>query len=93
MTVRVGEAPLRREQVVAVARHFEPVEVSTSARERLSERRHIVDALVASGEPVYRVSPGLRPPAISSPTRACISARNVAAVSAPRSCTWIRCRL
>ncbi len=58
MTVMVGDGALRRAQVVAVARDFEPVEVARVARERLSERRGVIDALVASGTPVYGVSTG-----------------------------------
>jgi histidine ammonia-lyase len=58
MTVVLSGAPLTREQVVAVARGFEPVEISEETRALLARKRSAIDALVASGTPVYGVSTG-----------------------------------
>ncbi|MGH9020685.1 MAG: histidine ammonia-lyase [Acidimicrobiales bacterium] len=58
VTVVVGVEPLSRAQLIAVARGFEPVEVSAEALARLDHRRAAIDAMVASGEPVYGLSTG-----------------------------------
>ena len=44
--------------VIAVARHNAPVELSPRALAAMAESRAHIDALVASSEPVYGVSTG-----------------------------------
>ncbi len=58
MTIDVGTGALTRAQVVAVARDFEPVRLSSSVVESLTRGRAAIDALVASGRPVYGLSTG-----------------------------------
>lgn len=50
---------LTLEQVVAVARDGRPVQLSAAARERIAVCRAGVDALLASGEPVYGLTTGV----------------------------------
>ncbi len=58
MAVVVGIEPLRRSQLVAVARHFEKVALSEEVLLRLERQRAAIDALVESGAPVYGLSTG-----------------------------------
>jgi histidine ammonia-lyase len=58
VTVTVGQQPLDPAQVVAVARQGARVVVSTHALERVAAARSHIEALAASGEPVYGVSTG-----------------------------------
>lgn len=58
MTVVVGLAPLTREQLLAVARRDEPIELSREVLARLERQRVAIDALVATGAPVYGLSTG-----------------------------------
>ncbi len=58
MTVVLSAAPLTRAQVVAVARGFETVEIAAETLAMLAAKRAAIDALVASGTPVYGVSTG-----------------------------------
>lgn len=58
MTIEVGLEPLTRAQLLAVARGFEPVALSTVVVERLTRERAAVDALVDSGQPIYGLSTG-----------------------------------
>ena len=58
MTVVLSAAPLTRAQVVAVARGFEAVEIAAETLAMLAAKRAAIDALVASGTPVYGVSTG-----------------------------------
>ncbi|MFF5991954.1 histidine ammonia-lyase [Prauserella flavalba] len=50
--------PLRRDQVVAVARDRVPVALDTVAEKNLTEARRHVDALAEAAEPAYGVSTG-----------------------------------
>jgi histidine ammonia-lyase len=56
--VVVGTAPMRPEEVVAVARHGAPVRLGDDARDALTVGRAHVDALAAATEPAYGVSTG-----------------------------------
>ena len=58
MAVVIEVEPMRRDQVVAVARRFEPVALSLTVIERLERQRVAIDALVDSGTPVYGLSTG-----------------------------------
>jgi histidine ammonia-lyase len=58
MTIVLDGGALRRDQVVAVARGGEAVELSPAVLHRLAEQRGQIEALVASGRPVYGVSTG-----------------------------------
>jgi histidine ammonia-lyase len=58
VTVVVGLAPLTREQLLAVARRDEPIELSREVLARLERQRVAIDALVATGAPVYGLSTG-----------------------------------
>ena len=58
MTVVLNRAPLTRAEVIAVARGFEPVEIAEETLALLATKRAAIDALVASGTPVYGVSTG-----------------------------------
>jgi histidine ammonia-lyase len=58
VTVVVGLEPLTRAQLIAVARLFEPVALSTEVLERLTRQRNAIDVLVDSGEPIYGLSTG-----------------------------------
>ncbi|MHB1969550.1 MAG: histidine ammonia-lyase [Acidimicrobiales bacterium] len=58
MSVAVGNRPLTRAEVVAVARRFEAVAISDDVRQRLAHQRTAIDRRVASGEPVYGLSTG-----------------------------------
>ena len=58
MAVEVGIEPLRRDQLVAVARQFETITLSDDVLARLERQRAAIDALVESGTPVYGLSTG-----------------------------------
>ena len=58
MTVVMGIRPLGRDALIAVARGFEPVVLDDAVLERLERQRGAIDALVASGTPVYGLSTG-----------------------------------
>ena len=58
MTVVLDGGVLRRDQVVAVARDGEPVEIAAPVLAALAEQRSRIEALVASGHAVYGVSTG-----------------------------------
>jgi histidine ammonia-lyase len=55
----IGDAPLRWQDVVAVARHGARVELSASAWARIDNAQGIVQRIVASGERAYGVNTGL----------------------------------
>ncbi|MDT4893496.1 MAG: histidine ammonia-lyase [Pseudonocardiales bacterium] len=56
--VPVGTGPLTEEDVVAVARHGAPVELSAGAREAIAAARAVVDRLADEAEPHYGISTG-----------------------------------
>jgi histidine ammonia-lyase len=58
VTVVVGVEPLTRDQLVSVARRFEPISLSEEVIERLASQRAAIDALVDSGDPIYGLSTG-----------------------------------
>lgn len=55
----IGDLPLSWQDVVAVARHRLPLELSASAWVRIDNAQAIVQRIVASGERAYGVSTGL----------------------------------
>ncbi len=57
MTVRLSGGAVTIDEVVAVARRRQPVEISAEATEKMSASRRIVETL-AGGEPTYGVSTG-----------------------------------
>ena len=60
LTVVVGAAPLRPEDVVAVARHDARVELDAAALARVAASRALVEGLADDPEPHYGISTGLR---------------------------------
>jgi histidine ammonia-lyase len=58
MQVLVDGGPLRREQVVAVARDRAPVEVTPDALARVSKTRAHIEELASAAAPTYGVSTG-----------------------------------
>jgi histidine ammonia-lyase len=58
MTVVIDLAPMTRDQLLAVARNFETIEIAPAVMERLERQRGAIDALVESGTPVYGLSTG-----------------------------------
>ena len=56
--VTIGSAPLRVEEVVAIARHDAPVVVEPAAMAEVARTRELVAGLAASDQPVYGVSTG-----------------------------------
>ncbi len=58
MSVVVGLEPMRRDELVAVARAGEAVAIDGPVLERLAHQRRAIDALVESGLPVYGLSTG-----------------------------------
>ncbi|MBW4078373.1 MAG: histidine ammonia-lyase [Acidobacteria bacterium] len=58
MTVVMGTEPLERAALIAVARGFESVVLDDAVIERLERQRGAIDALVASGTPIYGLSTG-----------------------------------
>ncbi|TBU78826.1 histidine ammonia-lyase [Phytopseudomonas daroniae] len=57
--VVIADAPLRWQDVLAVARHAAPLELSTEAWARIDNAQAIVQRIVASGERAYGVNTGL----------------------------------
>ena len=55
----IADAPLRWQDVVAVARHGAQLELSTQAWARIENAQAIVQRIVASGERAYGVNTGL----------------------------------
>jgi len=58
MTVTVGIESLERAALVAVARDYESIVLDDAVLERLERQRGAIDAMVASGTPVYGLSTG-----------------------------------
>lgn len=58
MAVVVGLEALTRDQLVAVARKFEPISLSEEVLARLSRQRLAIEVLVSSGAPIYGLSTG-----------------------------------
>lgn len=58
LTVTLGDAPLSRADVVAVARHTATVEISAAALERVAASRAVIDELASDTRPHYGVSTG-----------------------------------
>ena len=58
MAVEIGVAPITRAQLISVARSFETVTLSDAVLSLLEDQRAAIDALVASGTPVYGLSTG-----------------------------------
>ncbi|MFS0866913.1 histidine ammonia-lyase [Microbacterium sp. 179-B 1A2 NHS] len=56
--VPIGDAPLRPEQVVAVARDDAPVEISAAALARVAETRALIERLADDPAPHYGISTG-----------------------------------
>ena len=59
-TIIVGPGPLSFADVVAVARHGAPVELSADAEDEITASRKVIEALADDDEPHYGVSTGLR---------------------------------
>jgi histidine ammonia-lyase len=57
-TVVIGAAPLRAEDVVAVARHGARVEIDAAALERVAASRALIEGLADDPEPHYGISTG-----------------------------------
>ncbi len=53
MAVVIGIEPLSREELVSVARRFEPVSLSDEVLARIDRQRAAIDALVEGGSPIY----------------------------------------
>jgi histidine ammonia-lyase len=58
VTVTLGPAGLSAREVVAIAREGEPVEIDPGVLANLASARAAIDAMSASGAPVYGVSTG-----------------------------------
>ncbi|HVB18996.1 MAG TPA: histidine ammonia-lyase [Acidimicrobiales bacterium] len=58
MTITLEERPLTRPELVAIARHHERVILSAEVLGRMAHQREAIDAMVASGTPVYGLSTG-----------------------------------
>ena len=56
MTVVLTGRDLRRDELVRVARHGEPVELHADARARMLATRAVVEERLAAGDPVYGLS-------------------------------------
>jgi len=59
--VQITGDSLTIEQVIAVARHFKPVAVSHTARQRVRAARDVVDKMIAGGEVIYGLNTELGP--------------------------------
>lgn len=57
-TVVLGETPLTIDDVVAVARHNAPVEISSTAQQRVAASRQVIEDLANDTRPHYGVSTG-----------------------------------
>ncbi|MGC2486751.1 MAG: aromatic amino acid lyase, partial [Acidimicrobiales bacterium] len=58
MTIELGIEALTRDELVRVARQYEPLTLSAAVLERLARQRDAIDALVDSGEAIYGLSTG-----------------------------------
>jgi histidine ammonia-lyase len=58
VTIVLGVEPLSREQLIAVTRFFEPIELSDDVVQRLNRQREAIDTLVTSGDAIYGLSTG-----------------------------------
>jgi histidine ammonia-lyase len=58
MAIELGIEPLTRSQLIAVAREFETLELSSEVLKRLERQRAAIDVMVESGVPVYGLSTG-----------------------------------
>ena len=58
MQIVIGDTPLTRHQVVQVARHRAPVELSDPALARVAASREIIDGLANDTNPHYGISTG-----------------------------------
>jgi len=58
MTITLTTAGLTRQELLAVTRRGETIDIATEVVERLSAQRAAIDDLVSSGVPVYGVSTG-----------------------------------
>ncbi|MBS1907815.1 MAG: histidine ammonia-lyase [Actinobacteria bacterium] len=56
--VTIGAAPLRPEDVVAVARHHAPIVIDAGALDRVAATRGVIDGMAADPNPHYGVSTG-----------------------------------
>ncbi|MGA2123657.1 MAG: histidine ammonia-lyase [Acidimicrobiales bacterium] len=58
MTIELGIEPLTSDELVRVARHYEPLTLSAEVLARLARQRDAIDALVDGGEAIYGLSTG-----------------------------------
>src|SRR5271170_606298 len=58
MAVVIGMEPLSRDELVAIARRFEPVTLGDDVLARIDRQRAAIDALVEGGSPIYGLSTG-----------------------------------
>ncbi|MEN9740300.1 MAG: histidine ammonia-lyase, partial [Actinomycetota bacterium] len=58
MTVTLGTGPLSHNDLIAVARFGETVELDTVAVETVAKTREAIDALASDPEPHYGISTG-----------------------------------
>jgi len=58
VTITIEEESLTRRELVAIARQYEEVVLSAGVLRRLARQREAIDAMVASGTPVYGLSTG-----------------------------------
>jgi len=58
MTVVINVEPMKRAELIEVARGFEAIAISDEVMARLERQRQAIDALVESGTPVYGLSTG-----------------------------------
>ncbi len=56
--VTISTGPLSPEEVIAVARHGAPIELSAASLSAMAESRAVIDALVTDDKPHYGVSTG-----------------------------------
>jgi histidine ammonia-lyase len=57
-TIILGPGPIRAADVVAVARHGAPVELSPGAETEITASRKVIEALAEDVQPHYGVSTG-----------------------------------
>ena len=58
MTLELDGSTISLNEVIQVARLFEPVTISSKVLERLDGQRALIEKMIVSGEPVYGVSTG-----------------------------------
>ncbi|MDE3007533.1 MAG: histidine ammonia-lyase [Acidobacteriota bacterium] len=58
MTITLGLGPVSRSDFLAVVRDFQPVRLAPEVVALLARKREAIDAMVASGAPVYGLSTG-----------------------------------